>query len=92
VLARFSHRAYYNWDERQIEMHLVSDRGQTVRLAALDFEFEMTGGETIRTEISRKFDVADLGEGLVRHGFELVETWTDPKDWFALTLARAVDL
>lgn len=88
----FSHQAFYDRSARQIEMHLRSERDQSVRLAALDFEFALAAGETIRTEISRKFDLAEFGAGLEGHGFRVVERWTDPRVWFGLTLARAVEL
>lgn len=92
ALEHFSHWAFYDRSARQIEMHLRSERDQSVRLAALDFEFALAAGETIRTEISRKFDLAEFGAELEGHGFRVVERWTDPRAWFGLTLAQAVEL
>lgn len=61
---KFQHRAFYNTDEHQIEMHLVSLTAQQVNLAALDLTVELERGETIRTEISRKFDLETLKQQL----------------------------
>jgi dimethylhistidine N-methyltransferase len=88
VLDRFAHQAIYNEGERRIEMHLKSLGDQQVKLDALDLEVSLTAGETIRTEISRKFELAPLARLFERHGFRQVELWTDPKEWFALILWR----
>ena len=46
-------------------------------------------GETIRTEISRKFDLDEMAEFFRKDGLQRVESWTDAKRWFALALYRA---
>jgi dimethylhistidine N-methyltransferase len=88
VLDRFAHRAFYNEEERRIEMHLKSRVDQRVTLDALELEVNFLAGETIRTEISRKFEIAPLTDFFERHGFRQVNIWTDPKAWFALILWR----
>lgn len=85
-LAQFDHWAFYNETERQIEMHLRSRQPQSVRLASLDFEFELQAGETIRSEISRKFDLADLERQLAFKGLQRLQTWSDRHQWFAVML------
>ncbi len=52
----FAHRACWNGRERRIEMHLVSTRPQTVRVAATDLEIEFDSGESIWTESSYKYE------------------------------------
>src|SRR5262249_55727957 len=59
-LARFQHRAFFNAEVSQIEMHLVSAEAQLVRLRRLGLAARFDAGETIRTEISRKFRFADM--------------------------------
>lgn len=56
-LNEFEHLAFYNSQKSQIEMHLRSLRSQTVNLSRLDLKVDLTAGETIHTEISRKFDL-----------------------------------
>ncbi len=87
---RFRHRAFYEPRRHQIEMHLVSGTAQEVRLRALDLTVRFAAGESVRTEISRKFDVAEFSRELARHGFGPAGAWTDPKAWFCVLLARAV--
>ena len=45
-------------------------------------------GETILTELSRKFDPDELAAWFARHGFRLVRNWTDPAEYFGLMLLR----
>lgn len=85
---QFSHWAFYNEAEQQIEMHLRSLRSQTVNLQALDLTVELTSGETIRTEISRKFNLEVMQQSLQARGLQPLQTWTDPKHWFGLILSQ----
>lgn len=89
-LGRFAHKAFYNGAEHQIEMHLESLDEQRVRLGALDFEVDFAPGETVRTEISRKFDLDEMAGVFGAKGLQMVESWTDAKRWFGLALFRAV--
>lgn len=89
-LARFAHRAFFDPTTSRIEMHLVSAVAQTVRLKRLDFAARFEAGETIRTEISRKFRVPAMQAVVESAGFRLEERWSDPADWFAVTLFRRV--
>ena len=86
----FDHKAVYDREEQQIEMHLVSRGRQQASLSALDLTVEFDPGESVRTEISRKFHVPDITERFAKHGFAVSRTWTDERDWFALFLLRAV--
>lgn len=86
--SQFEHWAFYNEEERQIEMHLRSLGAQTVRLHALDLSVELGAGETILTEISRKFDLDEMREYLEGRGLVPVRVWTDPQRWFGLLLCQ----
>ena len=89
-LEAFSHRAVWNAAESRVEMHLVSRRRQTVRVAASGISFSLEEGETIWTESSYKYTPAGVTAMLERVGFRTVEQWIDGDDGFALTLLRAV--
>lgn len=86
--AHFAHWAFFNEKESQIEMHLRSTVSQSVTLRQLDLTLEFAQGETIQTEISRKFKHSDIVKSLDRVQLETVHTWTDAKGWFALVLTR----
>ncbi|MEB3336971.1 MAG: L-histidine N(alpha)-methyltransferase [Leptolyngbyaceae bacterium] len=87
-LAQFAHFAFYNPVKHQIEMHLKSLQSQTVVLSALNYNISLQVGETIQTEISRKFDVPTLVDHLGIHGLKTLHTWTDPQGWFSLLLCQ----
>ena len=84
----FRHQALYNQQQHRIELHLVAERQQRVRLSTLDLEIRLREGEEILTEISSKYDRPMIKEMLERSGFRLAEWYTDPEELFALALAR----
>lgn len=87
-LQLFEHWAFYNQQLNQIEMHLRCLQSHTVSLKALDFQVELSAGETIMTEISRKFDLALAQKELQSRGLKTLAVWTDPKQWFGLILSQ----
>ena len=72
-------------------MHLVSRTNQTVRLKSLDQNIKFIKGETIHTENSYKFTLPGIGSLMKRAGFQMIESWTDPKNYFALCLFQPND-
>lgn len=87
-LAQFSHWAFYNHSQHQIEMHLKSLGDQTVRLETLDLQVGLVAGETILTEISRKFNLSTIQQDLQAQRLIPLRIWTDPKHWFGLLLCQ----
>ena len=86
----FRHRAFWNDADRRIEMHLVSQRDQVVRFPDAPYarEVRLAAGESIRTEISRKYDRAAVEE-LFACADLVVDLWVeDERARFALTLGR----
>jgi L-histidine N-alpha-methyltransferase len=84
----FEHRAFYNSEQRRIEMHLVARKAQTIAIPEIG-EVSFKEGETIRTELSYKYDRAALEEILQASGLSM-EKWLPADDSaFALALARA---
>jgi L-histidine Nalpha-methyltransferase len=86
--SEFEHWAFYNETKNQIEMHLRSLKTQTAQLAALKLKVCFEEGETILTEISRKFDLEVLQTELKAKGLEPVQVWTDEKQFFGLFLCK----
>ncbi|XGV99203.1 MAG: L-histidine N(alpha)-methyltransferase [Leptolyngbya sp. BL-A-14] len=87
-LDQFKHWAFYNPVEHQIEMHLRSLETQTVALKTLAFATTLQAGESIHTEISRKFHLPTLVETLEAFAFQPLQVWTDPNQWFGLLLCQ----
>lgn len=100
-LEHFQHRAFYHQHKHRIEMHLDCLQAQQVTLSALDFTVGIAKGESIRTEISRKFDLDTLAEqmqvrtpvsseqfGGSAKFLKPLTTWTDANAWFGLILCQ----
>jgi L-histidine Nalpha-methyltransferase len=81
-LRRFRHYAFYEPTAGRIEMHLVSTERQSVTIGAHRFSFER--GESIHTENSYKYSIAEFQALAVPTGFRAVEVWTDPRGWFSI--------
>lgn len=87
-LDAFTHYAPYVRDKARIEMHLRARSPQSVRLARIGLRIDLEEGETIRTEISRKFTRASLEETLTQSGMQLDAWYSGADRAFALVLAR----
>jgi len=89
-LTRFEHTVRYNRAERRVEMHLRSKMPQQVRIpgAALDVRF--AHGETIWTESSHKYNLAEVVAMAERTGFRCDVQWVDAEWPFAQSLWIAV--
>jgi dimethylhistidine N-methyltransferase len=81
-LDAFRHQAFYNHARSRIEMHLVSLSDQRVRIG--DAEFRFRAGETIHTENSYKYNLAELNHRASRSGLRMDDVWTDERDYFAV--------
>jgi L-histidine N-alpha-methyltransferase len=83
----FSHVALWDADAEWIEMHLRSERDQTVHVPDLDLTVDFSAGELMRTEISAKFRRERVEAELGAAGFAMQHWWTDPAADFALSLS-----
>jgi len=84
---KFKHHAFFNQDKSQIEMHLIATEPQTVKLQDLEEEIEFAEGDSILTEISRKFTHSSLSEMLKEAGFVLSKHFSPDNNYFSLVLA-----
>jgi dimethylhistidine N-methyltransferase len=84
----FKHQAIYNETDHQIEMYLHCQADHQVTLDILDLNIQFASGESILTEISRKFDLQSIQTQLRSQGLETVKVWTDPQEWFGLVLCQ----
>ncbi len=85
----FTHQAIYNQAKSQIEMYLYCQKNVTFSLETLDLKVDFEDGESILTEVSRKFNLAVLQTDIEAKGLKLKKVWTDPKQWFGLILFQA---
>jgi len=84
----FRHLAFYNEAAARIEMHLVAESAQDVRLERLGLSLRFAAGDDIWTESSHKFTRAGVETMFDEAGLHLVEWHVDPASYFALALAR----
>jgi gamma-glutamyl hercynylcysteine S-oxide synthase len=87
-LDAIEHDAVWNAGRSRIDIYARITRPVTVRLDEWGAEFHLAAGESVLVEISRKFEIGRMLETAAVHGFERVETFTDPDRLFALLLLR----
>jgi L-histidine N-alpha-methyltransferase len=84
----FDYVARWSPEASRVEMALRSRRDQRVEVTGLGLVVDLEAGEEIQTEVSTKFRLDDLAAELTAAGLEVVDTWTDPQEDFAVTLAE----
>ncbi len=82
ILPCWRHRAIYNEQEGRVEMHLVSETDQVVRLG--DQRFAFAANDKIITEYSYKHTPEGFAQLARSAGFKLAQTWTDAEQLFAV--------
>jgi len=81
----FRHRAFYDEIFGRVEMHLVAEAPVTVRVPGFgSVEFE--AGETVRTELSCKYDRPSAESMLEQAGLAITDWITDEHDRYALAI------
>jgi dimethylhistidine N-methyltransferase len=88
-LDAFAHEARYDIGRGRIEMHLVARTPQRVHVLGRTFRFD--AGETIHTEVSCKYTIDEFRLLARAAGWQPVESWSDPQDWFAIHFLRFGD-
>jgi dimethylhistidine N-methyltransferase len=81
-IEQFSHRAVWNDTDSRIEMHLVSEREQTVSVGGQSFHF--AEGEYILSECSYKFTFGGFEDLAAKAGWRVKQIWTDNREWFSV--------
>jgi L-histidine Nalpha-methyltransferase len=84
-LRQWRHKAFFNTLQSRIEMHLEARVENRVSWPGGMRQF--TEGERIHTEHSYKWEPAQFEALLREAGFQAVQHWTDPQQWFSVFLA-----
>ncbi len=84
----FEHHAFFNEPASRIEMHLRSKSDQMVYIRDLDMHVSFKRGETVLTEISRKFAPGALTHVLDQAGFVIERHFEPGNNYYSLILAR----
>ena len=83
----FRHLATYNEDAGRIEMYLVSERDQQVKVAGTEVAF--AAGERLHTENSYKYAPQEFAAIADRSGFDCVDILQDDRAYFMVLMLRA---
>ena len=87
-IASFHHLAFFNEKLGRIEMHLISDKPQTINLERLSFEIMQE--ETIHTENSYKYSLEEFSSLASDNGFCVLKSWTDQHNLFSIQYLEAI--
>jgi len=85
-LARFHHLARYDERAGRVDLHLVSERRQRVRIDALGLDVAFEAGERIHTESSYKYSPAEISLLARAAGLTVETSWLDESGRFQLVL------
>jgi L-histidine N-alpha-methyltransferase len=83
----YHHVARWNAGDERIEMWLRAERGQRVRIGALNLTVDFVAGEEMLTEVSSKFRPDGISAELAAAGLRRTRWWTDDAGDFGLSLA-----
>ena len=87
-LGAFKHVALWNKHCSRMEIYLESLAKQAAFIPAIDLDVCFEQGERLHTENSYKYTDEMVNTILRESGFALERTWSDPKRWFGVHLAR----
>lgn len=87
-IEKFDFYSTYIPETGEVRSYIVSGTKQDVTLKKLNKTIRFEWGETIHTEISRKYSSIQMQEIALEAGFEFVESYTDCKGYFMDMLLR----
>ncbi len=82
-LAKFTFRSNYNPENGEIRSYLVSLADQSVTIQACNNSYHFMAGEKIYTELSKKYDAAEISQLAVDSGFTCSYQFRDKDNYFA---------
>lgn len=88
VCDNFTYNALFNESHGRIEMYLVSEKDQLIYFSKLGRSMKLRKGETMLTEISRKFNDEKLNDLMRSGGFKIEHHMLADNAIFSLLLAR----
>jgi dimethylhistidine N-methyltransferase len=88
-LARWQHYATYKPAEGRIELYLISEIDQAVKISGREFQFR--AGEKILTEYSYKHTIGGFITLARQAGFHFERVWTDDQHWFGVFYFTVAD-
>jgi len=87
-LGGFTYVPFWDPHLQRMDLRLRAETPMHVTIPGADVDLHLASGEEIRMEISTKFTITGIREELEAVGLDPVETWSDSRGDFAVTLAR----
>lgn len=87
-LTKFAHSARFNAEHSRVEMHLVSQKAQSVHIKAIGKTFSFRENESVHTENSHKYTQRSIAVLCAQAELTIQESWTDSEQRFAVLLIR----
>lgn len=88
--SHYDHFAFYDDEKARVEMHLRANRDTMANIGKIGLQIRMQRGETILTEISRKFDWETIQKIAGEAGMKISRWFTDEHRWFSLVELTSV--
>ncbi|MEF9426603.1 MAG: L-histidine N(alpha)-methyltransferase [Candidatus Mariimomonas ferrooxydans] len=89
--SHFDHVAFFNGEKERVEMHLRANCRISIEISDLDLMVELQKGETIHTEICRKFSRASAEQMICEAGLNITQWYSDPGECFSLVEVKLKD-
>lgn len=83
---KFEHHTTYNPFSGEVRSYLISTEKQEVTFGTTGDRFQFDKWEPIFMERSRKFDFSKIKTLAKDHGFNVIRSFTDSKEWFVDSL------
>ncbi len=88
----FEHLAFFNPQKERVEMHLRTRHAVTVHISDLSLSVDFREGETIHTEICKKFSRKNEDRTFREAGLSVVRSFSDLRGWFSLVELKTAEL
>jgi len=85
-LDAFDHRATYEPTQGRVEIHLMSNRAQRIRIEDLDLDIHFAKNEIIHTENSYKYSLDEISTLAADAGMRVKRQWFDEQETFSVNL------
>jgi L-histidine Nalpha-methyltransferase len=83
---RFRHQAVYHEHDGRVEMRLVATQAMRVAIAELGIEVDFARGESIHTEDSYKYSLAEIADLAAESCVTIEKQWFDRRWYYGLNL------
>ena len=85
-VAQFDFYSFYDPNNGEVKSYIVSLKDQTVEIESLKQSFKFSKGETIWTELSKKYSLNEIEELAEKTKFQALGHFLDSQNYFTDSL------